>query len=311
VSRWTAYPEDTMNNFKQLKSFFLILFVALLGSGVGVLAKVGLKEISPLSFTFWRFLSALAILLPIFYFQKNRLKFNSFKKLFWVLLFAAGNIFIFIFGIQLTTASSSQIIYTFSPLIAGILSFFVLGEKLGARKIIGVILGFLGTLLIVLLPVLTGSSTINGSLLGNLLILLAVTSHSIYTVLSKNIQKEFSPIVITTYSALFTLLISLIFLPLDTSSFFQMPSAGGIFSILYSGIAGTALFYLLYQYAIKNTSPMVASTVLYLQPIFTFIWAIALLGEKITAGLIIGMCFVFSGVFLATVSKSKEKIINK
>lgn len=292
-------------NKKQYNSFLLVLLIAILGGGVAVLAKVGLKEMSPLSFTFWRFLSALAILLPIFYIQKHRLSLDVFKKLFWVLLFAAGNIFIFIFGIRLTTASSSQVIYTFSPLIAGILSYFILGEKIGAKKIAGVILGLIGTLLIILLPVISGSSPINGNVFGNLLILLAVFSHSIYTVLSKDKQKEFSPLVITTYSILFTLLLSLVFLPLDAGSFLKMPSAGGILSILYAGIAGTALFYLLYQYTIKNSSPLVASMVLYLEPIFTFIWASVLLGEKITIALIVGMIFVFLGVFLASTTKSK------
>ena len=292
----------------QYSTFLLVLLAAILGSGVAVLAKVGLKEIAPLNFTFWRFLSALAVLLPILYLQKKRLTFAKFKKLFWILLFGAGNILIFIFGIRFTTASAAQVIYTFAPLFAGALSYFILGEKLGVRKSLGVILGFIGTLLIILLPAISGSSTINGNTIGNLLILLAVFSHSLYTVLSKSKQKEFLPIEITTYSVAFTLVLSMILMLIRSDSF-GLPTANAVFPILYSGIVGTALFFLLYQYIIKNSSPLVASMVLYLEPIFTFVWAILLLSEKITAGLIAGMFLVFIGVYLASTAK-KQIIMN-
>ena len=289
-----------MKKFNQFKIFLLIVLIAALGGGNGVLAKVGLREISPLNFTFWRFLSALIFLLPIFFIQKQKFTFLAFKKLFWILLFAAGNIIIFIFAIRLTTASASQILYTFSPLLAGILSYLLLGDKLGTKKILGVLIGFIGTIVIILLPVITGDSSLNGSLAGNLLILLAVLSHSIYTVLSKDKQKDFTPVGITTYSAVFTLIFSAILIPLDHGSFDLTLSNSVLFSVLYSGIAATALFYLLYQYVIKISSPLAASTVLYVEPIFTIIWAVIVLSEKITTGLLFGMILVILGVYLAT-----------
>lgn len=295
-----------MNN--KYKSFFLILLTAILGGGVAVVAKVGLREISPLSFTAWRFLFAIIVLLPFFFLQKENFSLASFKKLFWVLLFGAGNILIFIFGIRLTTASSSQVIYTFSPLFAGILSYFILGEKLGSRKIWGILVGFAGTLLVVLLPIISGSSKITSSVTGNLLILLAVFSHALYSVLSKPKHDEFSPLLITTYSAIFTFILTLILLPFEPNLTLHLPSSLAILSILYAGIFGTALFYLLYQYAIKHSSPTTATMVLYLEPIFTFVWAAGLLGEKITIGLVAGTLFVFVGVFLVAVSRDRKKL---
>jgi len=293
---------------KQYNSFLLIILIAALGGGVPVFIKSGLQEISPLNFTFWRFASALLLLLPILYLQKHKLSFVSFKKLFWVLLFGAGNILIFIFGIKLTTASVAQVIYTFTPLLAGILSYFILGDRIGAKKIIGVALGFVGTLLIILLPVIAGGSHIGGVLVGNLLIFAAVSSHSVYTVLSKNKQKEFSPIEITVYTAIFTLFLSALLIPTEGSGLIFPPTAA-LFSILYTGIAGTALFYLLYQQVIKIASPLVASTVLYLQSSFTIIWAIFLLDEKITFGLVSGMILVFVGVYIASAQTRKNGIV--
>jgi drug/metabolite transporter (DMT)-like permease len=127
-------------------------------------------------------------------------------------------------------------------------------------------------------------------------------------VLSKDKQKEYSPIEITVYYAIFTLILSVILIPLE-SGHFVIPPSNALFSILYSGIAGTALFYLLYQYAIKISSPLIASMVLYLEPIFTFIWAIFLLGEKITIGLIAGMVLVLIGVYIASVQKRRNETL--
>lgn len=292
---------------KQYKTFLLILLIAALGGGVPVFIKSGISEIPPLNFIFWRFLAALLVLLPILYIQKRKLLFTSFKKLFSVLLFGAGNIFIFVFGVKLTTASVAQMIYTFAPLLAGILSYFMLGEKIGTKKIIGVVLGFLGTLFIILLPVITGDSHIGGAFVGNLLVLCAVISHSIYTVLSKTKQKEFSPIEITASSAVFITLLSLLLIPASGGRL-ALPPAHSLFPILYTSVAGTAIFFLVYQYIIKISSPLVASTVLYLQSVFTFIWAILLLDEKITMGLIAGMVLVFVGVYIASTQKQTTKM---
>ncbi len=290
---------------KATKTILLLVLAAILGGGVGTLAKIGLREFPPIPFTFLRFLMTLIVLLPIFLYQRNKFKFQSFKKLFWILLFGAGNIFMFIYGVRLTTASSSQVVYAFSPLIAGILSYILFKEKLGPKRFWGIIVGFVGTLVVVLYPVVFGNSVINGSIAGNLLVLIAVTSHSAYSVLSKEKLKEFSPLYLTTYSALFTFILSLILLPFNlTGISWTIPSTGAILSVVYAGALGTAAYFFIYQYAIKQSSGVTATMVLYLQPIFGFFWAATLLGERLTAGLIIGTILAFTGVFLAVGQKN-------
>jgi drug/metabolite transporter (DMT)-like permease len=292
---------------KSYKTIFLLVLTAILGGGVGAMAKISLREIPPIPFTFFRFLTTTIVLLPLFYLQKQRFSLQNFKKLFWVLLFGAGNIFVFIFGLRLTTASSSQVVYAFSPIIAGLLTYFLFGERLGKRRFWGIIIGFIGTLIVVLYPVISGQSSINGTIAGNLLVLLAVISHSIYSVLSKEKQKEFSPIEVTTYSIIFTLLISSIILPFNMSGYnWVVPSTGAILSILYAGVLGTAAYFLIFQYSIKQSSAVTATMVLYLQPIFGFVWAMALLGERLNIGLIIGTILAFAGVYLATTRDRRE-----
>jgi drug/metabolite transporter (DMT)-like permease len=68
-------------------------------------------------------------------------------------------------------------------------------------------------------------------------------------------------------------------------------------STAYVGIIGSALWYLLYQYIIHHSSPLIASMILYLQPAATFVWAAFLLGEQLTPGFLIGAALAFIGVF--------------
>jgi len=76
------------------------------------------------------------------------------------------------------------------------------------------------------------------------------------------------------------------------------------------GILGTAVWYLLYQYIIKHSSPLTASTILYLQPAATFIWAFLLLGEQVTRGFLIGTALAFLGIYLTLQSPSKKLVEN-
>jgi len=287
---------------KSYKSIFLIFLAAFVGGGVGALAKISLEEIPPLSFTLLRFLLATFVLLP-FVIKRKEFHFSNLKKIVLVSLLATANVTLFIFGVERTTATISQMLYAGVPLIAGIFSFILLKEKVYPRKLCGILIGFVGVILIVLLPVLGKGVAFNGDLLGNLIILVAVCSFALYSVLSKQFQKEYTPLELTMFFVFTTTFIQLLLMPLDlvqNQNWWSEISLKSILGIAYVGILGTGLYYLIYQYAIKNTTPIIASMILYLQPVFAFLWAAVLLGEKITPEFMAGAILAFIGVALVT-----------
>ena len=73
-----------------------------------------------------------------------------------------------------------------------------------------------------------------------------------------------------------------------------------IFSTFYVGIFGGAVYYLLYQYAIKHGTPLIASMTMYLQPTATFLWAFFLLSERLTIGIVIGGLLAIGGAWMVT-----------
>jgi len=287
---------------KSYKSIFLIFLAALVGGGIGPFAKISLQEIPPLSFTLLRFLLATLILVPLAI-KRKEFHYKSLKRIAGVSLLATANVTLFIFGVGRTTATISQMLYAGVPLVTGIFSFVILKEKIYQKKLFGILIGFIGVLLIVLLPVLGKGTTFNGDLFGNLIIFVAVCLFALYSVLSKQIQKEYSPLELTIFFVLTTTFIQLLLIPLDLvqhQNWWSEITIKSILGVAYVGILGTGVYYLIYQHAIKNSTPMIASMILYLQPIFAFLWASVLLGERITSEFIVGAILAFVGVALVT-----------
>lgn len=288
-----------------MNAFAAILLAALVGGGVAVLSKIALTEIPPLTFVFVRFISALLILFPLFLKERPRLT-KAVIPVVIISLFAVANVVLFAIGVRLTAATISQMLYAAVPIIAALLSAIILKEKLTPRKIGGVLLGFAGVMVIVLLPALERSASFAGSLPGNLIILTAVLSFSLYTVLSKRYQKSFSSIYMITVFTVLTVCIQFFATLTELAAYpgwWETVSLPALGSLLYVGIFGTAIYYVMYQYAIKKGNPVLASMTLYLQPVATYLWAFFLLGERLTIGFISGAVLSFVGAWLVTRSK--------
>ena len=284
------------------RSLFLIVIVALIGGGVGAFAKISLGEMPPLSFTFLRFLLAAAILLP-FALRAKGFSWTRVGKLVFVSLLATANVTLFIFGVERTTATISQMLYAGGPLVTSMFSVFLLRERLYQRKLWGLIIGFIGVMLIVFLPVIGRQAAFNGDLFGNIIILIAVCSFALYTVLSKRFQENYTPLELTTSFVLTTVVLLLFLAPADAvyhASWWDDVTWKSIIGLLYVGILGTGFNYLLIQYAIQGTTPIVASMTFYLQPIFGYLWAAVLLGEQVTPEFVFGALLAFVGVALVT-----------
>lgn len=280
------------------KALFAILIGALIAGAIPALTKIGLREVPPLSFAFLRFLLALLFLVPYLL----RQKWQDYIIVFPLSVLATLNIAFFVLGIQTTTATISQLLYAGSPLITALISYRVLKSENRNEKFLGIIIGFLGILMIVFLPIIEGNKVLSGNMLGNMLIAVGVILYSFYLSFSKKAQVKYSPLFITSSFILSTVFVLLPFFIWDTlSSFwFQNISTDGILSILYAGLLGTLVPYYLTQYTVRHGGAVFASLSFYLIPIFAFLTAFVLLGESLTLGILIGGVLALLGVYLAT-----------
>lgn len=277
-----------------------VVFAVLIGGAQAPFIKIALKQTSPEVFTFLRFFISTLVLLP--FFLAAKIKFNrDLPKLILVTLFSTANILLFAYGLKLTTASIGQSIYIFVPIMVTFLSYFLLKEKINSKKLSGILIGFIGAIIIILLPLFEKNTPFSGNLLGNLLVFIGALFFSFFTVLSKKLHVKFSPMQVTMTFSLttaFAMLILIFSQVSDLGSEIKNFSSETFFAIFYVGVLGTAISYIFYQYAIKHGSPTIASTILYLQPATTILVAAILLGERITLGFVIGAILAVIGTSL-------------
>lgn len=133
------------------------------------------------------------------------------KNLLAISLLACANIVLFNLAISYTSATASQLIYCLVPLIVALLTALIFKERLKTKKIIGIILGLVGVLIIILFPVISGQKEVVFSLIPNLVISLGAMSYSFYTLFSKKLLNIFSPFFIT---STFIFLATVLVLPL-------------------------------------------------------------------------------------------------
>ncbi len=284
-----------------LKAIISLLFSIFFGALIAVVSKNYVKQTPPMFILFMRFLIASICFLP-FLIKSRVWRKNNFKKLLGVSLFATVNTAFFIWGIQYTTASVSQIIYAVMPILVVLVDTFIKKIKHPLHQIFGVLLGLFGIVFIVYRSFVENGTTITGGIIGNIAIIIAMSGWLIYLYLSKAISKSFSPMEIGGISSIVSVVIAFFLMIGEVILQHETININGqiLLAGLYLGIGGTFLFYLSFQYAILYTSPLYVSFSAYLQPVIATILAGIFLNEQITPNFIFGSVFVFAGIFLTT-----------
>lgn len=284
------------------KAFTAILLVTLIGAGTPPITKIGLFEIPPLSFAFVRFVLASVFILPFILPKRKNLK-KDFSKLILVSLLASGNIIFFVLGIKLTTANISQLIYAAVPIITAFILYGGFGQKLSAKNVFGIALGFVATAIVLFLPIIEQGGKFAGDLQGNIFLLVAVILYSFYVVFTKSLLNSYSPFEISSIFIFVTTLVLLPFFLFDLSvhtRWWESIAIPGLLSMAYVVLFTTIASYILNQYAIKHGGVIFYSMTFYLTPVFGFLAAFLLLGEQLTPGLIFGGALALLGIFLTT-----------
>jgi drug/metabolite transporter (DMT)-like permease len=116
----------------------------------------------------------------------------------------------FMMGLAALPLADIEAIRFSGPLMITFLSIVILGEKVGPRRWLALIVGFLGVLLIVR----PGSATFN---LGSVFILISVLFYALTVILTRKLQNTDSSATMAYYSSLVYLVAALILAPLPTT----------------------------------------------------------------------------------------------
>ncbi len=185
-----------------------------------------------------------------------------------------------------------------SPIIVVLLSFVIFREKVYMYRIMALVIGFIGMLIIVR----PGIVDFN---IGTIMILISLTFWSLIIIVSKFVSKDDSPITMVTYQ--YTLMT---FFALPLAIFFwQMPSLQSLIFVFIGAISGTILHLSLalsYKYAeLSVTQPVWFSGLIFGSAFGFFVF-----NETPDAWTWIGGIVVFSSVLLITYNERNKDFKN-
>ncbi|WP_232699793.1 DMT family transporter [Brevibacillus daliensis] len=211
-------------------------------------------------------------------------------------------------GMQMTTAGNASLILALNPLVTAILAAIFLRESIHLRKIIGVILGFSGVLLVV------GGSTHTdmNSNIGDVIIFISMIMYVVGGLLIRKATSSGVPVLLLTacsqwIGALFLIFTSFIIYPMDT--IVQSFHIDGFtwFVIGISGMLATGLGTLGWNMGIQRIGASRTSIFLNGMPIAGMFFATLLLDEPLTIVVAVALLLTVAGVYLGSTTPKLVK----
>jgi len=258
------------------------------------------EYILPFGFIFCRVLGALSIFFIVSSFLKEKVEKKDFLMLAICGFFGvAANQLMFFYGLNLTNPINAGIIMTSNPILVLIASAIILKTKITPLKILGILLGISGALLILLFK--QGFAFGSDTIVGDLFIFLNALSYGIYLVLVKPLMSKYKPITVIKWVFTFGFLFVIPFGFNEASNIEWTTFSSEIWGkFLFVIIATTFLAYLFNIYGLQKLTPAAVSTYIYLQPVLAAFFAIWAGKDSFTWIKLFAAILIFSGVYLVS-----------
>ena len=285
------------------KAFLAVIIANTIWGAAAPIFKLSLQNIPPFTLAFWRFFLGALILLA-FLGKKAKIPTSSRRDLGLLIGYALTgitiNIMFFFWGLQRTYAINSPVITSASPVMTYFLALIFLHEHASTKKLFGMIVGCLGIIVIVLEPIL--KTGLDGSLIGNLFLVIATIAAVVQTIFGKEALPKFEPFAFTFWAFIIG---AASFLPLAILEYVKIPHLyaaidyRGYLGVAYGAIFSSAIGYGLYAWGLSKMSATDSALFSYIDPISGTILAYFLLHEPITGYFILGTALIFGGIFIA------------
>ncbi|MBY6034491.1 DMT family transporter [Marinobacter daepoensis] len=295
----------------QSLAYIGLVLTPLFWAGNAVVARGTVGDIPPLSMSFWRWVLALAILLPfglpgiLRHRRVIRAHLGSIVALatfsvaaFNSLLYAAA---------MTTTATNIALINATIPIFVALLAWILLGDRTHPIQVAGIGMAIVGILCVIArgdLSVLTGLQAQSG----DLIMVGAVFCWGLFSVL---LRRQAVPLPALTFLTIQILVGALVLLPvyltdlLFFSGGFEV-SQTTLLPLLFFAIFPGILAYAFWNHGVHSIGPSRTAIFMYLTPVYASVLAIIFLGESLSLFHLAGGSLILGGLILATRSSQRS-----
>ncbi|KRW81650.1 hypothetical protein AQ621_03700 [Marinobacter sp. P4B1] len=282
-----------------------LVLTPLFWAGNAVVARATVEHIPPLSMSFWRWVIALALILPFGLPGLWRHRQVIRQHLVTLLVLATFSVAAFnsllYYAAMTTTATNIALINSTIPIFVALLAWLLLGERTRPVQALGIGLAIVGILIVIGRGDLRIIAQLQAQP-GDLIMVAAVFSWGVFSVL---LRKHVVPLPALTFLTAQILLGTLVILPfylgdlLWFSGGFELSGSTALplaFFAIFPGI----LAYAFWNHAVHEIGPANAAIFMYLTPVFASILAILFLGESLGLYHLFGALLILAGLLLAT-----------
>lgn len=279
----------------------LMLFATFCWATNIIAGKEALLGLGPLALAQMRVLGTAFILVILFLGWRRRPSLPRLSRE-WVFLGTVAlfgitlNQLFFIAGLARTSAAHTALIVALGPVMVLILSCMMRVEALTWLKSVGMLISFCGV------AVLSGGKTGPGNDahgLGDLILLAGSGVFAYYTILVKVIAERYDALTLNT---MIFALGSLLMMPFAGHKVLAVRwgalPAPAWWGLAYMIVFGSVFAYLIYAFALTELSPSRVAAFAYLQPVIAIGLGVWILGERLTAGVVVGGGLILLGVYL-------------
>jgi drug/metabolite transporter (DMT)-like permease len=286
-----------MKEAKSTDVFLLILLGAIWGSSFFNI-KIATYSYEPYTLALIRVILATATMLVVSIFYK--IKIYAFSRN-WRIYALVGicNITIpfslIAIGTNKIDSYLAALLMSTTPISGSILAhFFIKDEKITFLKSTGIILGFIGILLLFFDKLIINES----NYLFVLIIILGSTFYSISSILILKKLKKSGNINVTTSTLIWSVITLLPLSFILEEPFKSNPTFESTLSLIYLGVVATGFAWWLRFRILSKNGIVFQTQVTYLIPIFGVIFGALILDEEITWKVLVSLIIIMSGIYI-------------
>ena len=260
--------------------------------------KIAVRELDPTVLVFARVGIAAAVLLPVAARRGLLRKLRGGVPAIIALAFVqiVGPFLMISYGEQHIASSLTSLLIAADPLLVALLALrFDPGERVSGLRLVGLLIGMGGV--IVLLGLDVGGD--KQRLLGAVLVLLAAAGYAAGALLIKRPAIATLPRlgVVSAECAIATVVL----FPLAVTRLpGKIPNPEVIVSLLVLGLICTALAYLIFFALVAEVGASRGTVITYVNPVVSVFLGVTLLGEPLNAAIVVGFLLIILGSWLST-----------
>jgi drug/metabolite transporter (DMT)-like permease len=289
--------DDPQNQDITAAAACYIAFLCILFGANAVAIKISLNEMGPFAVAGIRFaLAALAISVWAAATGRSfRLKNGQWGPLTVLSVIFPLQLALFYLGIDKTNASRASLIVNLLPFWVLFLShLFIPGDSLNRRKFIGILLGFIGVIILLIEKKGVGAAF----QIGDLVVLAATLLWAGNVVYTKIVIASFQPFHLVLYPMIFSVPIFMAASMQFDPAWVLRISGQGILAMIYQSLITAAFGFVAWNNLMQKYGATALHSFVFIMPISGVFLANLILGEPLTAHLLAAAVCISTGILI-------------